>query len=154
MTQTPHCVDIEIDPPFIAKVDRDRLRRIALRTLAQVNRTDAVQLTVLITDDSRIRELNRRFRSTDAPTDVLSFNAVAGEGQFVTAPEAAAYLGDVVVSYPRAAVQAEEAGHSILDELDLLVVHGVLHLLGWEDDTKGARAQMWSKQQEILSEHV
>jgi len=59
-------------------------------------------------------------------------------------------LGDVILSYPRAEEQAAEAGHSALDELQLLTVHGVLHLLGYDDQEETARAEMWAAQEAIL----
>jgi probable rRNA maturation factor len=119
---------------------------------------DQASLCVVLTDDDEIRALNRQFRGIDAPTDVLSFamqedNPAAAQG-FVVAPEqdaeASAYLGDVIVSYPRVLSQAAEQGHSALDELRLLVVHGVLHLLGHDHATPQEQARMWAVQDLVL----
>jgi probable rRNA maturation factor len=85
----------------------------------------------------------------DAPTDVLAFPNET-RGPFVSAPGYPRYLGDVIISFPRAASQATEVGHPTEAELQLLAVHGVLHLLGYDDEAKEERAQMWKAQSEIL----
>ena len=78
-------------------------------------------------------------------TEVLAFGAQGEAGPFVAAPEAGKYLGDVIVSYPRASEQAEQLGHPAGEEMDLLVVHGILHLLGYDHATPDERAIMWSR---------
>jgi len=107
------------------------------------------EVAVVVSDDASLQELNRRFRAVDAPTDVLAFPNES-RGPFVNAPDQPRYLGDVILSYPRAEEQAAEAGHSALDELQLLTVHGVLHLLGYDDQEETARAEMWAAQEAIL----
>jgi probable rRNA maturation factor len=100
-----------------------------------------VDLTILQTDDAHLQVLNREYLHQDAPTDVLSFPA--GEPD----PETGAlYLGDIVLSIPRAAAQAREAGHSLEDEAQLLVVHGVLHLLGHDHAGPSDKERMWAAQ--------
>ena len=106
---------------------------------------------MLITDDEEIRRLNKQFRKVDAPTDVLAFWTEDKETPFVTAPEAQDYWGDVVISYPTALAQAEEQGHSLEEELTILVIHGVLHLLGYNDEEEEERARMWARQEELAS---
>jgi probable rRNA maturation factor len=108
-------------------------------------------VTVVVTDDVGIQELNRDFLGIDAPTDVLSFGAQEAAGPFVAAPEAGNYLGDVILSYPQAAAQAAEQGHPAGGELDLLVVHGLLHLLGYDHAAEAEQAVMWARQDEILN---
>jgi probable rRNA maturation factor len=93
------------------------------------------ELSVLIAGDRAVRSLNLKYRGIDRTTDVLSFSQ--REGRFANlCPE---LLGDIVVSAPRAAAQARAAGHSLAREIDALLVHGLLHLLGW-DHEKGSRA--------------
>ena len=104
----------------------------------------------MITDDSGIQSLNRDFLGYDTPTDVLAFSALEDDGPFVSAPEAGGYLGDVIVSYPRAVAQAQEHGHSPEQELNLLVVHGILHLLGYDHADDEAKAAMWARHDAIL----
>lgn len=142
-------VDIQVAPAFEAEVDGERLRYVALAVLRGENASG--QLTVVITDNVGIQELNRDFLGNDEPTDVLSFSAQGATGPFVVAPEATSYLGDVIISYPYASAQAEELGHPPSQELDLLVVHGVLHLLGYDHMIDEERAVMWNKQDEILA---
>ena len=131
----------------------DVLRRAALATLIhQQQERDAqakYELAVVITDDDALQELNRRFRGVDAPTDVLAFPNDT-RGPFVEVPGLPYYLGDIVISFHRAEAQAAEAGHSVEAELQLLVVHGVLHLLGHDDTEPEPRAVMWAAQAAIL----
>lgn len=116
----------------------------ALRLTHQPSDAD---LTILITDDSAIRRLNRDFMGKDAPTDVLSFPA--GERD----PESGKlYLGDIVISYPRAQEQASQGGHAVAHEMQLLSVHGLLHLLGYDHLTPGDKRRMWEQQAAILKE--
>lgn len=129
-------------------VDEEMLRRAALATLLHQN-APSVEVAVVVTDDESLRELNRRFRGIDAPTDVLAFPDET-RGPFVGAPGFPRYLGDVVISFPRAQEQAGQAGHPVEAELQLLVVHGVLHLLGYDDQSEPERAKMWAAQEAIL----
>ncbi len=140
-------VEIRVHSRFSSRVDRPRLARIARRTLRAENaRAD---LTLYVTTDAEIRALNRQFHATNAATDVLSFPAEE-IGRTAKRP----YLGDVVISYDRARAQARSARWRISDELDLLAVHGILHLLGYDDLTPRPRAQMWKRQGEILGRVV
>jgi probable rRNA maturation factor len=142
-------VDIQTAPRFAGKVDAELLRRITAEALRREGVEGKVALSVVITDDEAVRELNQQFRDVDAPTDVLAFGSGEG-GDFVTAPGEPVYLGDVVISCPRAVAQAEEYGHSINRELALLAVHGVLHLLGYDHVDEAERMEMWTRQNEIL----
>jgi probable rRNA maturation factor len=130
-------------------VSSERLQAMVETTLRQEDRVG--QMTLVLTDDESIQALNRDFLGWDEPTDVLSFSAQEEAGPFVAAPEAGTYLGDVIVSYPRAVAQAEEQGHSTEQELALLVVHGVLHLLGYDHAGEQDRAVMWARQDAILA---
>ncbi|HID63410.1 MAG TPA: rRNA maturation RNase YbeY [Anaerolineae bacterium] len=142
-------IDVQTAPRFAGEVDEELLRRVTAEVLRREGVEGEVTLSVVITDDEAVRELNRQFRDVDAPTDVLAFGG-GREGDFVTAPGEPAYLGDVVISYPRAVAQAEEYGHSIDRELALLAVHGVLHLLGYDHVDEAERTEMWARQDEIL----
>lgn len=93
---------------------------------------DRRSATLRVLSDRKMRELNRRFREKDRPTDVLAFPAGAPDGgAFGGEP---AYLGDLAVSAETAARQAAERGHPLETELRLLALHGVLHLLGWDHE--------------------
>lgn len=122
------------------------LKAAARRTLQRAYSGDTAEVTVVLTDDDQVHALNRQYLEIDAPTDVLSFPA--GE----TDPDSGElYLGDVIISYPRALAQAEAAGHPVEAELQLLVVHGVLHLLGYDHAEEDEQVAMWGMQAEILA---
>jgi probable rRNA maturation factor len=142
-------VEVQIAAQFSELLSEDRLRRVAEATLALERATG--QVTLVITDDEGIQALQRDFLGIDAPTDVLAFSAREGGEPFVVAPEAESYLGDIIISYPRAREQAEELGHAVDDELRLLIVHGLLHLLGYDHGEGEERAMMWARQEQILS---
>lgn len=142
-------VQVQIDETFAENVSQAWLRSVAQATLEAEGR-DTGTLTLVITGDQTIRELNRDYLGIDAPTDVLAFGGEAPD--FVNSPEAEAYLGDVLISYPQAEAQAFGAGHPIQAELALLVVHGVLHLLGYDHVRLEDKAAMWERQGDILSQ--
>ena len=106
----------------------------------------SVDMTIVLTDDAQLHELNREYLGVDAPTDVLSFPASEADPETGTP-----YLGDILISVPRATQQAEAAGHSVEDEVQLLVVHGTLHLLGYDHAGAVEKARMWKAQAEVMS---
>jgi probable rRNA maturation factor len=144
--------DVQIAPVYADSVSAERLRSVAEAVLRYEGRagTGRAELTLVVTDDRGIQTLNRDFLGRDAPTDVLAFSALEDDGPFVAAPEAGGYLGDVIVSYPRAVAQGQEYGHPAEHELDLLIVHGILHLLGYDHAGDEEKAVMWAKQETIL----
>ena len=145
-------VEIRVKPKFSSRVVRTRLTCIARKTLRaeKVN----VALTIYVTDDAEIRKMNRAFHDTDAPTDVLAFPLQMEERLMWGRLIKRSYLGDIIISYDHARVQAHAVGWRIADELDLLAVHGILHLLGYDDATPRKRAHMWKRQEEILGREI
>ena len=143
---------VQVDPAFRAKIDQERLDRIILKALLREGITKPITLGLLITDDERIKTLNLKYRGQDEETDVLAFGMESDQDSFVSPSELPLHLGDVVISYPQAVVQAEEYGHPIEEELHRLVVHGLLHLLGYDDQTDQERRRMWDRQETILRE--
>ena len=121
------------------------LEEAAKAALAGQEGNPEAELTIVLTDDERLQQLNRDYLEIDAPTDVLSFPS--GE---VDPETGKTYLGDVLISFPRAAAQAEAGGHPVEDELKLLVVHGVLHLLGFDHSEEKEKERMWAVQSQIL----
>jgi probable rRNA maturation factor len=120
------------------------LERAALEALRRASSEDA-DLSIVITGDAQLQELNRQYLGIDAPTDVLSFPAEE------TDPDSGeVYLGDILISFSQAAAQASAAGHPVEDELQLLAVHGVLHLLGYDHADELEKVEMWQLQAEIL----
>jgi len=139
-------VFLEVDAPL----PEAWLRRVAAMALASQHQPAGAAVSVVVCDDATIQELNRRYRRVDRPTDVLAFGV--GEGESVPWPQELAVraLGDVVVSWPRAVAQAREAGHAPERELALLVIHGCLHLLGYDHLTDAEQQRMWRWQERIL----
>ncbi len=138
---------IRADKAYRQQIDPRCLREAARKTLAHESAPSRAELTLVITGDDEIRDLNRRYRGVDASTDVLSFADAAADMRLVEP----VYLGDVIISYPRAEAQAASAGHSVTAELLLLVVHGILHLLGHDHADRAEKRKMWAAQTEILN---
>jgi probable rRNA maturation factor len=104
-------------------------------------------LTIVLTDDKQIQILNQQWMGVDGPTDVLSFPSDEID------PESGShYVGDIIISIPRAAEQAKDAGHSVEAETQLLIVHGVLHLMGHDHAEAEDKTRMWKAQGEILAQ--
>lgn len=137
---------VEIDNRFSENADKGLLKRAAARALEHEGISSQSELTLVITGDQQLRKLNRQFLDIDAPTDVMSFS----DGD-IDPDTGEPYLGDILISYPRAAAQAEASDHPTETELQLLVVHGVLHLLGHDHDEPVEKERMWRTQAEILN---
>lgn len=125
---------------------REAVRQATAAALAQQGQEAGAACTILLSGDERIRTLNRDFLGEDKVTDVLSFPA--GD----PTPGADGYLGDVAISVPAATRQAQAGGHSLEAELQLLAVHAVLHLLGYDHGTAADKEAMWSIQAQILGD--
>jgi probable rRNA maturation factor len=134
---------IEIDSGLTFRAD---LLEHAARAVLDLSGAPDADLTLVLTGDSRIQALNRDFLGKGVSTDVLSFPADESDPQ-----TGRRYLGDVLISLPRATEQAGERGHSVEAEVQLLVVHGVLHLLGHDHAEAGEKARMWAAQAEVLN---
>ncbi len=119
---------VQIDEEFADRVDAADLVAAVAATLEAEGQSGEV--TVVITSDEAVAELNQQYRQTEGPTDVLSFPAQDDTPGFVSAPEMETYLGDVIVALPFTERQAAALSRPLADELRLLVVHGALHLLG------------------------
>jgi probable rRNA maturation factor len=138
---------IEIQNPDEYLVDTARLQEASIAVLESHEVEADSGLTVVIASDDFVRGLNRQYRGIDAATDVLSFPA--GEPDI---EDESPYLGDLIIAYPYASSQAAHLGHNLDDSLALLVVHGTLHLLGYDHDNSESRAQMWMAQEIALRE--
>ena len=137
-------INFETNPNLKTKLDLDLLERAALTTLT--NQDAQGDITIVLTDDAQLQQLNRDYLSIDAPTDVLSFPASE------TDPETGhRYLGDILISVPRADDQAGAAGHALEEEVQLLIVHGTLHLLGHDHAEAEDKSIMWAAQAEVLA---
>lgn len=127
-----------------ARMLAPRVARHARRLLAALRFADA-ELSVALVSDRRMRVLNRDWRGKDRPTDVLAFAQREGPGG---AP--AGLLGDVVISVDTARRQAAERGHSIGREVDRLLVHGLLHLLGYDHERSAPEARRMQRKERAL----
>ena len=137
-------VIIDIRPEISPNIE-SVVRKSAEKTLAS-EKSENCEVSILLTDDSEIRELNSLYRKVDAPTDVLAFAMREGEDGDANSD----ILGDVVISIPTTERQAKEYGHSLEAELSLLVAHGVLHLLGYDHAERDEADIMQEKQKEIV----
>ena len=136
-------IHVEINPSLQTRLTADILERASAAVLERQSADG--DLTIVLTDDAQLHELNRDYLGIDAPTDVLSFPASE------TDPETARrYLGDILISVPRAEEQARAAGHELEAEVQLLAVHGTLHLLGYDHAEVEEKARMWKAQAEVL----
>lgn len=146
---------IEILNEHDYEIPEERLRDAVRQVFLVEQVPETASMTIAIEADEAVRALNNQFRGVDSATDVLSFPS--GEYEFGDAEDQAEdddedeiYLGDLAIAYPYAQAQAEREGHDFEDSLALLVVHGTLHLLGYDHDTQENRAQMWAVQEAVL----
>src|SRR5579864_982566 len=133
-------------------VDLDALTE-TLQRGARLTNVPAETVTVVtLTSDEHIREYNRRYRGLDQPTDVLAFAAQEKptDQRFQAPPGTEHWLGDIVISLQRARAQARTAGHPVGDEVRMLAVHGLLHLLGYDHATDAEEKTMTALTQQIL----
>ena len=143
-------IDVEVAARFRGGVDEAWLRDVVARVLA-VEGVSSAGVGVVVTGDVAVRDLNRRYRGEDARTDVLSFSQREDAGEFVLPPGEPARLGDVVISLPAARRQAKQTGHSLQRETALLLVHGLLHLLGYDHAAEAEARVMESRQAALLT---
>jgi probable rRNA maturation factor len=142
---------VQVARPFRSALRAAWLRRIARRVLA-VEDAGPTELGVVITDDATVRELNSRYLGIDEPTDVLSFGlGEKDDVPFALPPGEAPSLGEVIISYPTAVRQAEEQGHSVEAEVAHLLVHGILHLLGYDHVETGEERIMRRREEALLA---
>jgi probable rRNA maturation factor len=149
-------INISIKRNMDLPVEKNWLEKIARRVLEAEKIASSAEMGLLITDSKTIQKLNRIYRGEDKPTDVLAFQMTPGMNQepelpFVSAPDGIKHLGEVVISYPQAVKQAQEQGHGVTRELALLIVHGMLHLLGYDHEMPEEERKMRDKENEILA---
>ena len=160
-------VEVQVFEEFEEFVSEHALAAVAERTLASEAVGTSEGVSIVIADDATVRDLNGRYRGLDENTDVLSFAfghqgeyygqagpvwEVPGDAGFVTPPEAGSGLGEVIISYPQMARQAQESGHSLEQEMAHLVAHGLLHLLGYDHMEAEDEAVMKAKESNVLAQ--
>lgn len=134
---------LEVDPP--ADLDLGRLEELIHFALTAEQATGTWTVTVLLTDDGRLRQLHHDFMGIDAATDVMTF-PFGDEANYDDASRG----GEIVISVQRAGEQATDFGLTPSDEVRFLVLHGILHLCGWSDRSTDDRSAMLSRQTELL----
>ena len=117
----------------VSKISSAWIKRMAKKTLSELDSSklpkEVGELSILLTNDSEIHDLNRDYRGKDKPTDVLSFSQLESEYAHLSGS-----LGDLVISVERAAVQARQHKHSLEQEVLRLLIHGILHLFGYDHE--------------------
>jgi probable rRNA maturation factor len=150
--------DIQIDERFQNEIDAVLIEQAVAAALAAEGVAGAIEVSVLVTDDATLHQLNRDYRNVDAPTDVLSFaedeESDGAPMTFVRPPDAPRYLGDLAISYERVVAQAAEYGHSRARELAFLTVHGTLHLLGYDHERSDADQAAMRAREEVIMQQL
>jgi len=148
-------INIIIKRSLLFPYKKPWLKSIITAVLSEEKVAGPMEINCVITDDENIRKFNLRYRGIDEPTDVLSFALTekskgSGAIDFPSVPGGSGKFGDIMVSYPRAAAQAEKQGHSIEDELTLLIVHGTLHLLNYDHQIAVEAKKMEKRERSII----
>lgn len=138
-------IHIKVEANYTDAADKKWLRNACQTTLKTEKVKGRVSLTILVSTNEAIQKLNHQFRGLDEPTDVLSFPS-----DYLDLETGEKYLGDLMIALPKAEAQAAAGGHTLKGELELLVVHGTLHLLGYDHSEESEKALMWQKQKAIL----
>jgi probable rRNA maturation factor len=143
-------INITIDKPFTSYLDAGWLELVAERVIDAQCVGPRTEVGLVITGQEKMKELNQKYLGNDMPTDVIAFHMGSVDEDFIQPPDGFSHLGEVVISYPQAAIQAVQEGHSIKEEIAILVIHGILHLLGFRDDDPGLKRIMAQREVEIL----
>jgi probable rRNA maturation factor len=153
-------IDILFDEGFEDCLDEKWLHYIIEAALKAENTGDNIEMSLLITGQERIHQLNKEYRGKDKPTDVLSFamqdELPSEDGEdfsFIMPPDGIKQLGEVIISFPQAVIQAEEHNHSVKKEVAMLIIHGVLHLLGY-DHIEDDEADIMEAREKIILESI
>ncbi len=137
-------------------IKRSWVRNVVVNLIGYLKLEPPIEIDILITGNKIIRELNKRFREIDRATDVLSFYMITEDGeeqrnQFVIAPDGIKHLGEIIISCEQASKQALKNQVSMQHEIAVLLIHGILHLLGYDHAKKKDREKMQRKERFLLS---
>ena len=144
---------VEIDSARGGEPPASWFEAVARDVLQAENVAPPYEVSIVLADEATVHEMNRRYRNVDAPTDVIAFyTEEQGEaaGRFITPADGVRRLGDVVISFEQAREQAAEEGHSVEQELALLTIHGVLHLLGYDHERDEDASRMRGRESLLL----
>ncbi len=143
-----HVILVSVVEPFASSVSEEWLESVARRVL-EAEGVGAAELSVTVTDDETVRSLNREYAGEDAVTDVLSFSQREGE-EFAAPVDAVPPLGEVIIAYPQAERQAKERSESQEAELARLLIHGILHLLGYDHAEPAKERRMRAREEDLV----
>ena len=146
-------IDIAVDERFQETVDEQQVQHTVLQVLRFEGLNPPYQLSLVFTDSETVQALNRDYRGLDEPTDVLAFPLLSqheSDLPFILPPDGVTHLGEVIISCPQTAQQAKEQEHPFERELALLIVHGILHLLGYDHEEPGDETRMRDREKSIL----
>jgi probable rRNA maturation factor len=146
-------IEIFVEEKFQGVVDGVRVKKIVRQVLKAEGVAPPYEVSLVFTDYEVVKQLNRDYRGVDETTDVLAFYMLPqkeGDDSFALPPDGVTRLGEVIISYPQAVEQAREQGHSPEKELALLIIHGMLHLLGYGHEEPGEEAEMRTREKELL----
>ena len=146
-------INVLIDKEYKKKIKAIWLKKVILRILEAEKVGVNSEVELVITGDEKVHELNKQYLDEDRTTDVLSFPMSEQKGNqpfFVRVPDGKMHLGEIIISYPQASKQAEEHNHPVEREMHILLIHGVLHLLGYDHDTPERQKIMWKRASVIL----
>jgi len=146
-------IEIFIEEEFRGLVDGDWVKKIVRQVLKAEGVASPYEVSLVFTDSETVQQLNRDYRGVDEPTDVLAFYMLPQKGadsSFALPPDGVTRLGEVIISYPQAVAQAREQGHSPERELALLVIHGMLHLVGYDHEEPEEESKMRERERELL----
>ncbi len=152
---TKYIVSIQVKKGLDFPYKKTDLKSVIITALQIAKVPGPVEVDCVITDNKTIHRLNKLYRGIDSPTDVLSFGLsdqqpVSDKVAFPVTPGEESYLGEIIISYERAAEQAAEHGNTIKQELNLLMVHGTLHLLGYDHEDNADARKMRAREKKIL----
>ena len=146
-------IEISVEEKFQGLVDKSWAKKITRQVLKAEDVTPPYEVSLVFTDSETVQQLNRDYRGVDRLTDVLAFYMLPQKGAdsfFALPPDGVLRLGEVIISYPQAAEQATEQGHSVERELALLIIHGILHLLGHDHEETEEEKRMRGREEELL----
>jgi len=145
-------INIHIEEKFQDCLDEEWARRIVKYVLKAEGIVPSFEMSLVFTDSETVQGLNRDYRSVDESTDVLAFYMLSPKNNppFVLPPDNVLHLGEVIISCPRAMEQAKEQEHLLEQELTLLIIHGTLHLLGYNHEQAEEESQMRAREKELL----
>jgi probable rRNA maturation factor len=146
-------IEIFVGKEFRELVDEGWVTRIAQAVLKAEGVASPYEVSLVFTDSKTVQRLNRDYVGVDEPTDVLAFYMLPqreADDSFTLPPDGVTRLGEIIISYPQAVEQAKEQGHSPERELALLIIHGMLHLLGYDHEKPEEESKMRERERGLL----